>query len=86
MKVKTTVEMKFHHAYTGWNNLELTDSDDNAVSIKMTDDDYLSFADTLQAKAERIRKERQNEAEEAARAAAAKLAKENEDELEFTRQ
>lgn len=69
MKVKTTVEFKFHHAYTGWNNLEFTDSDENEVSIKMTDEDYLSLADTLQRKAERIRKERAEKAEEAARAA-----------------
>ena len=78
MKVKTTVEMKFHHAYTGWNNLELTDSDDNAVSIKMTDEDYLSLADTLQTKADRIRKERADEAAEAARAAALKQEQDDE--------
>jgi len=77
MKVKTTVEFKFHHAYTGWNALEFTDSDENSVSIRMTDEDYLSLADTLQTKANRIRKERKEEAAEAARAA---LAKENEDE------
>jgi hypothetical protein len=63
--------------YTGWNNLEFTDSDENEVSIKMTDEDYLSLADTLQKKADRIRKERAEEAEEAARA---ELAKEQEDE------
>ena len=84
MKVKRTVEMKFNHAYTGWNALEFTDADENTVSIRMTDEDYLSLADTLQAKAERIRKERQEEAEEAARAIAEKNAehfnKENEDE------
>ena len=84
MKVKRTVEMKFNHAYTGWNSLEFTDADENTVSIRMTDEDYLSLADTLQAKAERIRKERQAEAEEAARAIAEKNAehfnKENEDE------
>jgi len=84
MKVKRTVEMKFNHAYTGWNALEFTDADENTVSVRMTDEDYLSLADTLQAKAERIRKERQEEAEEAARAIAEKNAehfnKENEDE------
>ncbi len=83
MKVKRTVEMKFNHAYTGWNALEFTDTDENAVSIRMTDEDYLSLADTLQAKAERIRKERADEAAEAARAIAEKNAehfnKENED-------
>ena len=79
MKVKTTVEMKFNHAYTGWNALEFTDTDENTVSIRMTDEDYLSLADTLQAKAERIRKERAELAAEEARAEAAKLEKENED-------
>ena len=76
MKVKRTVEMKFNHAYTGWNALEFTDTDENAVSIRMTDEDYLSLADTLQAKANRIRKER---AEEAAEQQRALEAKENED-------
>ena len=76
MKVKRTVEMKFNHAYTGWNALEFTDTDENAVSIRMTAEDYLSLADTLQAKANRIRKERADEAAEQQRALEAK---ENED-------
>tara|TARA_B100000214_G_C23584548_1_gene453395 strand:- start:294 stop:536 length:243 start_codon:yes stop_codon:yes gene_type:complete len=79
MKVKQVVECKFHHAYTGWNALEFSDADDNSVSIRMTDEDYLSLAETLQAKANRIRKERAELAAEEARAAAAKLEKENED-------
>jgi len=74
MKVKQVVEFKFHTAYTGWNALEFSDSADNSVSIRMTDDDYLSLADTLQTKAERIRKERADEAAEAARAIAEKNA------------
>ena len=78
MKVKTIVEFKFNHAYTGWNNLEFTDSDGNQVCVKMTDEDYLSLADTLQTKAERIRKERAEEAAEAARAAALKQEQEDE--------
>lgn len=77
MKVKQVVEFKFHAAYTGWNALEFSDSADNSVSIRMTDDDYLSLADTLQTKAERIRKER---AEEAAEQQRALEAKGNEDE------
>jgi len=76
MKVKRTVEMKFNHAYTGWNALEFTDTDENTVSIRMTDEDYLSLTETLQGKAERIRKER---AEEAAEQQRALEAKENED-------
>jgi hypothetical protein len=68
MKVKTTVEFKFHSAYCGWNGLEFTDSDENHVDIKMTDEDYLSLADTLQTKANRIRKERADEAAEQQRA------------------
>ena len=58
MKVKQSVTTKFYTAYTGWNSLEFTDEQGDEVSIRMTDDDYLSLADTLQAKAERIRKER----------------------------
>ena len=77
MKVKQVVECKFHHAYTGWNALEFCDADENSVSIRMTDEDYLSLAETLQAKAERIRKERADEAAEQQRALEAK---ENEDE------
>lgn len=77
MKVKTIVEFKFNQVYTGWNSLDFTDSDGNQVQIKMTDEDYLSLADTTARKAERIRKERQEEAEEVARAG---LAKEQEDE------
>ena len=76
MKVKQVVECKFHHAYTGWHALEFSDADDNCVSIRMTDEDYLSLAETLQLKAERIRKERADEAAEQQRALEAK---ENED-------
>jgi hypothetical protein len=80
MKVKQTVTTKFHSAYTGWNSLDFTDDQGDEVSIKMTDEDYLSLAETLQAKAKRIRKERAELAAEEARAEAAKLAKEDEDE------
>ena len=78
MKVKTIVDFKFDHAYTGWNHLDFTDSDGNQVCVKMTDEDYLSLSDTLQTKAERIRKERADEAAEAARAEALKQEQENE--------
>lgn len=77
MKVKQTVTTKFHTAYCGWNTLDFTDENGDEVQIKMTDDEYLCLSDTLLTKANRIRKERQAEAEEAARAA---LAKENESE------
>ena len=73
MKVKTSVEFKFYNAYTGWNSLEFTDSEENQVCVKMTDEDYLSLADTLQVKADRIRKERADEAAEAARGMRCKL-------------
>ena len=78
MKVKQIVTTKFYTAYTGWNSLEITDEQGDEVSIKMTDEDYLSLAGTLQAKANRIRKERAELAAEEARAEAAKLEKENE--------
>ena len=80
MKVKTTAELKFDHAYTGWKALTFNDTDDNEVCITMTDDQYVALSKTLNDKAERIRKERADEAAEAARAELAKLEQENEDE------
>ena len=76
MKVKTNVEMKFDHAYTGWKALTFNDTDNNEICITMTDDQYISLAETLNSKAERIRKERADEAAEQQRALEAK---ENED-------
>ena len=72
MKVKTNVEMKFDHAYTGWKALTFNDADNNEICITMTDDQYLSLAETLNSKAERIRKERADEAAEQQRALEAK--------------
>ena len=84
MKVKQTVSTKFHTAYTGWNSLDFTDENGDEIQIRMTDDDYLNLSDTILNKANRIRKERQAEAEEAARAIEEKNAqyfnKENDDE------
>ena len=66
MKVKQTVSTKFYTAYTGWNSLEFTDENGDEIQIKMTDDDYLNLSDTLQTKADRIRKERAEAAAELA--------------------
>ena len=83
MQVKQIVTTKFYAAYCSWNSLEFTDENGDEVSIKMTDDDYLKLSETLAVKAERIRKERADEAAEAARAIAEKNAEhfneENED-------
>ena len=62
MKVKQTVTTKLYSAYTGWNTLEFTDENGDEVQITMTDDNYLSLSDTLKTKADRIRKERTEEA------------------------
>jgi hypothetical protein len=62
MKVKQTVSTKFYTAYTGWNSLEFTDENGDEVQIRMTDEDYLNLSDTLLTKANRIRKERAEEA------------------------
>jgi hypothetical protein len=72
MKVKQVVEMKFDHAYTGWKALTFNDSDQNEVCINMTDDQYISLANTLNEKAKRIEKERADEAAEQQRALEAK--------------
>ena len=83
MKVKQTVTTKFFNAYTGWNSLQFTDEAGDEIEIRMSDDDYLNLSDTLKTKADRIRKERQAEAEDAASAIEEKNAeyfnKENED-------
>jgi len=76
MKVKTNVEMKFDHAYTGWKALTFNDADNNEICITMTDDQYVSLAKTLNEKANRIRDDRAKEAVEQQRALEAK---ENED-------
>ena len=72
MKVKTSVEIKFTVAHVGWAGLEFSDSEDNSVMVKMQDDDYISLADALAVKADRIRKERADEAAEQQRALEAK--------------
>ena len=72
MKIKQTITAKFNTAYTGWNTLEFTDENGDEIQIQMTDDNYLSLAKTLGQKAERIQKERAEEA--------AKLAEEKADE------
>lgn len=80
MQVKQTVTTKFYSAYAGWNSLEFTDEQGDEVNVKMTDEDYLSLAETLQGKAKSIRKQRAKFAAEEAREEAEKLAKEDEDE------
>jgi hypothetical protein len=67
MKVTTNIEAKYYHAFCAWNCLELTDVDGNAITLKMTDDDYLELSEILTFKANRILKQRQFEAEEAAK-------------------
>jgi hypothetical protein len=70
MQVKQTVVTKFNHAYASYNQLEFTDQNGDEVQIQMTHDDYLSLSKTINTKADRIRKERAEEA--------AELVKENE--------
>lgn len=72
MKIKQTVTAKFNTVYTGWNSLQFTDDNGDEIEIQMTDDNYLDLAKTVSSKAERIRRERAEEA--------AKLAEENADE------
>ena len=76
MKVKTTVEMKFNHAFTGWKGFTVTDTDDNSVELSMTDDDCFTMRDLFISKCKRIETER---AEKAAEQRRALEAKENED-------
>ena len=72
MQVKQVVTTKFNTAYTGWNTLEFTDEQGDEIHIRMTDDNYLDLELTLKSKADRIRKERADEAAEQQRALEAK--------------
>jgi len=71
MQVKQTVATKFNNVYAGYNQLEFTDQNGDEIQIQMTHDDYLSLSETINTKADRIRKERAEEA--------AELAKENQE-------
>ena len=64
MKIKQRVDFTYHHVYTSYNGVELTDAEGNEVFVKMTDDNYLHLYDQLQYKVKRINKERQEAAEE----------------------
>lgn len=64
MKIKQRVDFTYHHVYTSYNGMELTDAEGNEVFVKMTDDNYLHLYDQLQYKVKRINKERQEAAEE----------------------
>ena len=72
MKVKQTVTAKFNTVYTGWNTLDFTDEQGDEIQIRMTDDNYLSLLNTIKNKADRIHKERADEAAEQQRALEAK--------------
>ena len=77
MKVKQTVTIKFHSAYTGYNCLEFTDDNGDEVEVRMSDDNYLDLAGTIKKKAERTGKERAEAAKHAAEAAAELTSQEN---------
>jgi hypothetical protein len=64
MKIKQRVDFTYHHVYTSYNGMELTDAEGNEVFVKMNDDNYLHLYDQLQYKVKRINKERQEAAEE----------------------
>jgi hypothetical protein len=64
MKIKQRVDISYHHVYTSYNGMELTDAEGNEVFVKMSDDNYLHLYDQLQYKVKRINKERQEAAEE----------------------
>jgi len=64
MKIKQRVDFTYHHVYTSYNGMELTDAEGNEVFVKMTDDNYLHLYDQLECKVKRIKKERQEAAEE----------------------
>lgn len=58
MTIKQVVEVKADHIYCGWRGLEIKDDDGNQVEVNLTDDQWLTLAERVQEKANRIRKDR----------------------------
>jgi hypothetical protein len=64
MKIKQVVATEFHMGYCSYNGIEFTDRDGNEVSVRMSDDQLLEFAEMVNRKAERVKKEQLEAARE----------------------
>jgi hypothetical protein len=65
MRVRQIVDVKATSFYTSWNGLEIN-CGDNQVNVELTDDQYISLADVVNRKVERINQERLEKAQKAA--------------------
>ena len=64
MKIKQVITTEFYSAYCSYNGIEFTDRDGDEVSVKMSDDQVLEFAEMVNRKADRVKKEKLEAARE----------------------
>jgi hypothetical protein len=64
MKIEQRVHMKYHYSYCAYNGLEIEDQDSNKILVEMTNDQWISLAEMLDAKREHINEKRQEELRE----------------------
>lgn len=64
MKIKQVITTEFYTAYCSYNGIEFTDRDDNQVTVRMSDDQILEFAEMVNRKADRVKKEKLEAARE----------------------
>ena len=64
MKIEQRIEMKYHYSYCSYNGIEIEDNNGNKVLVQMTNDQWISLAEMLDAKREHINEKRKEELEE----------------------
>ena len=66
MKIEQRIEMKYHYSYCSYNGLEIEDNNGNKVLVQMTNDQWISLAEMLDAKREHINEKRKEKLQEQA--------------------
>ncbi len=61
MKVKQTVSVKFESAYVGYGSLDITDTEGDEIHLRLSDDQYIEFHESLSRKVKRILEDRAEE-------------------------
>jgi len=64
MKIKQVITTEFYTAYCNYNGIEFTDRDGNEVAVRMSDEQILEFAEMVNRKADRVKKEKLEAARE----------------------
>jgi len=64
MKIKQVITTEFYTAYCSYSGVEFTDRDGNEVAVRMSDEQILEFAEMVNRKADRVKKEKLEAARE----------------------